>query len=451
MKKKTEKIYSESKSVKERAVLTKKQSDQLYWFSGNCRKLWNELVDKNESLYKKHKKIMTKKEASQWLTKKILKKYKFFEESGIPRSALQYVIENYYNAMNAFYLGQSNKPVRKTKKKTTNSVSFQNQRNSIKIIECEKSKNYAFIKLPNIGKVKFRVTKLSKKLFGIDCASNFTLQKVTVKEDVMGKWNISFNFRKVMTKKEHNNLTTKFEAKSSKGFDLNIKETVVTSHDEMFKLDLDKIYKIEEEIAELQKQLSHKYLTNKKIHGDSFDVIGLRLNSNKELKLRKKIQKLHKQKTNIIKDFQHKTVNKIIDIQDGLPLLLIGEDLDISAMIKSAKGTKENPGINVESKSDLARRWVGTSPYRFRSILEQKTRFNPLVTLLFINPAMTSRTCNKCKSTNSIRIAEYFECRDCGHVDNANKNASYNIEFQGLMEYKQISPRAGTLSDKSKT
>jgi len=449
MKKKTEKIYSESKSVKERAVLTKKQSDQLYWFSGNCRKLWNELVDKNESLYKKHKKIMTKKEASQWLTKKILKKYKFFEESGIPRSALQYVIENYYNAMNAFNLGNNNKPVKKTKKKTINSVSFQNQRNSIRIINCKTSKNYAFIKLPKIGKVKFRLTKLSRKLFGLGCKTKFTLQKVTVKEDIMGQWNISFNFRKVMTKTIYNNFITKFESKSSKGFDLNIKETVVTSHDDMFRLDLDKIYKIEADIAELQKQLSHKYLVNKKIHGESFDAIGIRMNSNKELKLRKKIQKLHKQKTNIVKDFQHKTVNKIIDIQDGLPLLLIGEDLDISAMIKSAKGRIENPGVDVALKSDLARRWVGTAPYRFRSILEQKTRFNPMITLLFINPAMTSRPCNKCKSTNSIRIAEYFECRDCGHVDNANKNASYNIEFQGLMEYKQISPRAGTLSDKS--
>jgi hypothetical protein len=79
MKKNNEKIYSESKSVKERAVLTNKQSEQMYWFSGNCRKLWNELVERNESLYKKHKKIMTKKEASKWLTKKILKKYKFFE------------------------------------------------------------------------------------------------------------------------------------------------------------------------------------------------------------------------------------------------------------------------------------------------------------------------------------------------------------------------------------
>jgi len=254
--------------------------------------------------------------------------------------------------MNAFYLGRSNKPVKKTKKKTINSVSFQNQRNTIRIIKFEKSKNYAFIKLPNIGKVKFRITKLSKKLFGLDCDSKFTLQKVTLKEDVMGQWHISFSFRKVMTKKEYNNLTTKFEAKSAKGFDLNIKESVVTSHDEMFKLDLDKLYRLESEISELQKQLAHKYLINKKIHGESFDEIGIRMNSNKELKLRKKIQKLHKQKTNIVKDFQNKTVNKIIDIQDGLPLLLIGEDLDISAMIKSAKGTKENPGVDVALKSD---------------------------------------------------------------------------------------------------
>jgi transposase len=117
------------------------------------------------------------------------------------------------------------------------------------------------------------------------------LQKVTVKEDTMGEWKISFNFRRVMKKKEYENLTNKFEAKTAKGFDLNIKETVVTSHEEVFKLNIDKIYAIESQIAALQQQLAHKRIINKKNHGDSFKALDLTFYSNKELKIIKKIQK----------------------------------------------------------------------------------------------------------------------------------------------------------------
>jgi putative transposase len=145
----------------------------------------------------------------------------------------------------------------------------------------------------------------------------------------------------------------------------------------------------------------------------------------------------------MVKDFQYKTANKLIENKDGEPLLLVGEDLDISKMIASAKGTKDNPGINVALKSDLSRRWVATAPYRFRMILQNKVRFNPMITLLFINPAWTSRRCNKCKSTNHYRIAEYFECLDCKHVTNANSNAGKNIKDQGVLVYQTLG--AGTL------
>jgi hypothetical protein len=73
----------------------------------------------------------------------------------------------------------------------------------------------------------------------------------------MGKWVISFSFGKVLQKKEFDNLTAKFEAKQALGFDLNIKETVVTSDEQVFKLDLEKLQKIDDKINIIQQKLSH--------------------------------------------------------------------------------------------------------------------------------------------------------------------------------------------------
>ncbi|MDX6878036.1 transposase, partial [Klebsiella pneumoniae] len=73
-------------------------------------------------------------------------------------------------------------------------------------------------------------------------------------------------------------------------------------------------------------------------------------------KQKRKIQRLHSHIANIRKDYLHKVTSEISKNH----AMIVIEDLKVSNMSKSAKGTTEQPGRNVKAKSGLN-----------RSILEQ--------------------------------------------------------------------------------
>ena len=150
--------------------------------------------------------------------------------------------------------------------------------------------------------------------------------------------------------------------------------------------------------------------------------------SNKFLKLNKKIAILHRSIAEDSRREQHITVNKLLEGKKRIIL----EDLKICNMVKSAKGTKENPGKNVKAKSGLNRVMLGASLGQFVSILEYKAKAAG-VELVFVNPRYTSQECNVCghkESDNRITQAK-FECKNCGHASNADVNAAKNILKKG--------------------
>jgi len=53
----------------------------------------------------------------------------------------------------------------------------------------------------------------------------------------------------------------------------------------------------------------------------------------------------------------------------------------------------------------------------------------------YINPAYTSQTCNACGciSKANRKSQTVFKCVDCGHTDNADRNAALNIMDTGLV------------------
>ena len=105
------------------------------------------------------------------------------------------------------------------------------------------------------------------------------------------------------------------------------------------------------------------------------------------------------------------------------------EDLQIKNMTRSAKGTVENPGVNVSQKRGLNR---SISEQTWGVILYQLTYKAEYAggETVRVNPRFTSRTCSRCSFIYKGRFREYavFECSVCGLVLQRDHNAAINIE-----------------------
>ena len=145
-------------------------------------------------------------------------------------------------------------------------------------------------------------------------------------------------------------------------------------------------------------------------------------------KLKAKIAKLHHKISNIRKDFLHQTSSKISKNH----AMIYVEDLQVSNMAKSAKGTAEEHGKNVKQKSGLNRAILDQSWFEFRRQLGYKTQWLG-GSLVAVPPQNTSRTCPCCGHTakeNRPTQAD-FKCIDCGYTEHADVVGALNVLARG--------------------
>ena len=108
------------------------------------------------------------------------------------------------------------------------------------------------------------------------------------------------------------------------------------------------------------------------------------------------------------------------------------EDLQVTNMSKSAKGTAEAHGKNVKQKSGLNRAILDQSWFEFRRQLDYKTQW--LGGFLVAVPAQnTSRTCPCCHHTaqENRQTQANFECVECGYMENADVVGAMNVLARG--------------------
>ena len=145
-------------------------------------------------------------------------------------------------------------------------------------------------------------------------------------------------------------------------------------------------------------------------------------------KLKAKIAKLHHKISNVRKNYLHQISSKISKNH----AIVYVEDLQVSNMTKSAKGTAEQHGKNVKQKSGLNRAILDQSWFEFRRQLEYKTQWlgGSLVAVL---PQNTSRTCPCCGYTakENRRTQADFECVECGYTENADVVGALNVLARG--------------------
>ena len=103
-------------------------------------------------------------------------------------------------------------------------------------------------------------------------------------------------------------------------------------------------------------------------------------------------------------------------------------------MVRSAKGTIENPGKNVKAKSGLNREINNQSWGMFRVRLEQKAGAATSVVEVVAVPAPnTSRRCSTCGhvAKENRKNQATFVCESCGYANNADVNAAINVFAAG--------------------
>ena len=107
------------------------------------------------------------------------------------------------------------------------------------------------------------------------------------------------------------------------------------------------------------------------------------------------------------------------------------EDLAITNMTRSAKGTLENPGKRVKQKTGLNREILAQRWGLILSQLDYKAGWAGK-TLLHVDPAYTSQTCSGCGMVQADhRQGERYVCSGCGLALNADVNAAINILRRG--------------------
>ena len=256
---------------------------------------------------------------------------------------------------------------------------------------CKLEQHNNRIYLPKIGWVRYRN---SREVVG-------QIKNVTVSQKC-GKWYVS--------------IQTEIDIETPKpkggeiGIDMGIIRFATLSNGEYFEpLNAFKTYR--GKLAKLQKRLKNK-------------VKG----SNNWLKLKAKIARLHHRIANTRKDFLHKISNKISKNH----AIVYVEDLQVSNMTKSARGTVEAPGKNVRQKSGLNRAILDQAWYGFRRQLEYKLAWNGGF-LIAVPPQNTSRTCPCCGHTakENRQTQANFECVECGYIENADVVGAINVIQRG--------------------
>ena len=194
------------------------------------------------------------------------------------------------------------------------------------------------------------------------------------------------------------------------GIDMGVARFATLSNGEFFEpLNAFKTYK--GKLAKLQRQLKNK----------------VKFSQNWQ-KLKAKIAKLHHKIANCRKDFLHQTSSKI---SKNHAMIYI-EDLQVSNMSKSAKGTAEAPGKNVAAKSGLNQAILDQSWFEFRRQLDYKTQWQGGF-LVAVPAQNTSRTCPCCGhvAKENRQTQANFECVECGYTENADVVGALNVLTRG--------------------
>jgi putative transposase len=368
------------KSFKFRLKINETTSNKLSQVAGSCRFVWNKALALQIERLEAKEKLLPYTQISKQLTEwRKDQDTLFLSETTF--DSQQQKLRDLDRAFRDGFSKERDKKIPRFKKK--------GQRDSFRCVGPKQfSLNGNQVRIPKVGWIRFRK---SREIEG-------TPKNITVSKS--GEhWFVS-----IQTEIEINDPI--HPASQVVGIDMGVAKFAMLSSGEEVK-PLNSFRTLEKKLVKEQRKLSRKIKF-----------------SNNWKKQKRKIQRIHAKIVDTRKDFLHKESTKIASENQAV----IMEDLKVSNMSKSAKGTLESPGKNVNAKSGLNKSILDQGWYEFRRQIGYKLSWLG-GKLILINPQYTSQKCSVCGhiSKDNRKSQSKFLCVKCNHSQNADYNASLNI------------------------
>jgi len=162
--------------------------------------------------------------------------------------------------------------------------------------------------------------------------------------------------------------------------------------------------------------------------------------STRRAKLKVRLARLNARNADARKDWAEKASTEIARGYDLIRL----EDLNVRSMTRSARGTADQPGRNVQQKAGLNRsiQRSGWGLFAIRLGHKAAGRFEK------VNPAFTSQRCSACGhiAAESRKSQALFACVACNYTGNADVNAAKNIAAGHVVTARGGSALAGPVN-----
>ncbi|WP_329317822.1 RNA-guided endonuclease InsQ/TnpB family protein [Streptomyces sp. NBC_01262] len=380
---------------KYRLYPTQDQDAILTGWGHTARALWNAALEQRIFVYRQRGRTLRALEQCRYLA---LGRAEVDWLAELPSECGQMVLTHLDRAYDNFFDSGHPAGFPQFKKRSHRmSIPFKGQRVEVRQI----NRKWAEVRLPKLGWVRFR---LSRALGG-------TIRNATVSRDGTG-WHVAFGVHSGREDGPPN-------GKPGCGVDFGIAASAYVSDENRPRQMPPTLSPTERaRLTHLERKKARQVTYAKKHRGGRY---GKRLR-----KTVTEIARLKTRQANRRQDFTHKLTTDLAQNHGFVGI----EDLRVNSLTASAKGTVDQPGARVRQKAGLNRSLLDNTPGERRRQLDYKCGMYGSE-LRVVAPFHTSQTCAACGKVDPASrkgCGRVFVCVHCGHADDADHNASVEIE-----------------------